>query len=455
MPHRPRGVRVPLRTIGLLPLCLALPPPAGGQPRYDIQELVPLPGLFPLTAVHDLDDAGRSVGRTWKQESVGVQNHHAVSWSAPADPTDLGDNGRWSEARAISETGLIAGRHDVAVGMRGALWSPAGRQMLPPLPGQPASEAYDVDDAGIAVGVSLISSTDVTAVRWVNGIPSVLPGANGMSWAVAVNGSGQAVGHRDVWPQRHALLWQGDTFTVLPHLGGAFAWATNISDEGVVCGGSLDGGSAIHSVLWAAETHAITVLPGPGFGAYTRVRDVNDQGAAVGEICLSIECEPGDQRALLWDDGAVYDLNGLIPPGSGWTLFSAEAINESGQIVCVGAQDGFVSPRGFLLTPRAATSVAAEPQAPVAPALSLAPNPTRGEGEVSWTLPAGGEATLTLFDVSGRRLASRRFAKLAAGTARAPFSSLEGAGTLASGIYLLELKRGDGSAEFARVILTR
>jgi uncharacterized membrane protein len=443
------------RACGLTAAAVVLFPfiaPAGEEPAYDIELLQPLPALFPLTAVHDLDDAGQAVGRTWKEEAVGVQNHHAVLWSVPSQPTDIGENGRWSEARGISATGFIAGRHDVAAGHRGALWTPQGRQTLPPLPGQPASEAYDVDDAGVAVGVSLISSTDVTAVRWVNGIPSALPGANGTSWAVAVNGAGRAVGQRDVWPERHAMLWEGTSFTVLPDLGGEFAWATNVSDGGTICGGSFDSSSQIVAVLWEAQTLHLIPLPDPPFGAYARVQDVNDQGVAVGEVCLSIECEPGDSRALVWRDGGVHDLNDLIPPGSGWTLFSAESVNESGEIVCIGAQNGFVSPRGFKLTPRGATSVSDADRATAS--LALFPNPTRGEGEISWTSPTAGDATLSLFDVGGRCLASRRLGMLPAGPSRAMLASLAPS-PLASGIYILELRREDGDVETARVTLIR
>ncbi len=425
---------------------------AGEEPAYDIELLQPLPALFPLTAVHDLDDAGRAVGRTWKEEAVGVQNHHAVLWNVPSQPTDIGDNGRWSEARGISATGLIAGRHDVAAGMRGALWTPQGRQTLPPLPGQPASEAYDVDDAGVAVGVSLISSTDVTAVRWVNGVPSTLPGANGTSWAVAVNGAGRAVGQRDVWPERHAMMWEGASFTELQDMGGDYAWATNVSEGGTICGGSFDSFSQIVAVIWDAQTLHPTPLPDPPFGEYVRLKDVNDQGVAVGEICLSIECEPGDSRALVWRDGTVYDLNDLIPPGSGWTLFSAESVNENGEIVCIGAQNGFVSPRGFKLTPQGATSVSDAGRTTVS--LALSPNPTRGAGEISWTSPTAGDVTLSLFDVTGRCLASHHLATLPAGPSRASLFSLAPS-PLASGIYLLELRREDGSAETARVTMVR
>jgi hypothetical protein len=179
---------------------------------------------------------------------------------------------------------------------------------------------------------------------------------------------------------------------------------------------------------------------------------VNDQGVAVGEVCLSIECNPGDQRALLWIDGEVYDLNSLIPPDTGWTLFSAEAINAQGEIVCVGAYDGFVSPRGFKLTPRGAAAVAA---AEDGAALRLSPNPTRGEGEISWFSEAPGSANLSVYDVMGRRVAGRCFPHLSPGVSRVSWSSLAATRELASGVYLLELVRGDGSTLSARAIVRR
>jgi uncharacterized membrane protein len=421
-----------------------------GPPPYDIQQLQPLPAIFPITVVHDLSNTGEAVGRVWKEERVGVQNHHAVLWNDDASAVDLGDNGTWSEARAISEAGFIAGRHDVGPAMRGALWTKEGRQVLPPLPGQPASEAYGVDDQGIAVGVSLISTTDVTAVRWVNGVAQTLPGANGHSWAFAVNASGQAVGRRDAWPAREAMLWEGGAFTILPDLGSDFASATNISDNGTICGGALDAQSRLHAILWEPSTFEIEVLPHPGFGVIPLVKDVNDQGVAVGSVCLSAECELGNERAIIWTPDGVYNLNDLIPAGSGYTLFSAEAINERGEIVCVGAQEGLFSPRGFKLTPR--TTASAPEGAEVT--LSFSPNPTRGEGEIRWRNEVPGSVTLSVFDVTGRKVGGRWFPGMPAGVARASWSSLVGS-RIADGTYYVDLTHSDGSTERTRVTLLR
>jgi uncharacterized membrane protein len=421
-----------------------------GPPTYDIRQLQPLPAIFPITVVHDLSNTGEAVGRVWKEEQVGVQNHHAVLWNEDGSASDIGDNGTWSEARAISEAGFIAGRHDVGQSLRGALWTAEGRQVLPPLPGQPASEAYGVDDQGIAVGVSLISTTDVTAVRWVEGIAEVLPGANGTSWAFAVNASGQAVGRRDAWPAREAMLWEGDAFTVLPDLGSKFASATNISDNGTICGGSLDAQSRLQAVLWQPPTFAIEVLPHPGFGVIPLVKDVNDQGVAVGAVCLSSECELTNERALIWTDDGVYNLNDLIPAGSGYTLFSAEAINERGEIVCVGAGEGLFSPRGFKLTPRTTSSAPLRAEA----TLSFSPNPTGGEGEIRWRNEIPGSVTLAVFDASGRKVGGRWFSSVPVGVARASWSSLFGS-RLAGGTYYVALTLADGSLKRTRVTLRR
>jgi hypothetical protein len=173
---------------------------------------------------------------------------------------------------------------------------------------------------------------------------------------------------------------------------------------------------------------------------------------AVGQRCLTIECGPGEQRALLWAGGAVYDLNNLIPPGSGWTLFTADAINEAGEIVGTGARAGYASARGYKLTPLA-TSVP-ETHA-YAVTLSFAPNPSRGAGVLRWQSPAGGPATVDLYDVTGRWIAGRRFDDLPAGVVIVPLDAVAGSAALASGSYLVRVRRADGSTESVRVIVAR
>ena len=48
-------------------------------------------------------------------------------------------------------------------------------------------------------------------------------------------------------------------------------------------------------------------------------------------------------------NGTVVDLNTLLPDGSGWTLFDAQAVNSRGQIVGGGIHNGEF--HAYLMTP--------------------------------------------------------------------------------------------------------
>jgi probable HAF family extracellular repeat protein len=73
---------------------------------------------------------------------------------------------------------------------------------------------------------------------------------------------------------------------------------------------------------------------------------INDSGQIVGFA----QSRSLDHRALLWQDGHLYDVNTLLPSGSGWKLSEARDINRQGQIVGVGTFRGVQG--GFLLNPR-------------------------------------------------------------------------------------------------------
>lgn len=364
--------------------------------------------------------------------------------------TDIGIPSEWSEAFGVSSTGFIAGEQNTGSGTKGALWFGGQRQTLPPLPGEPASRAYGVDASGIAYGASLISSTDTKAVRWIDGVPQILPGANAMSWAFAASDAGHAAGRRDVSTARQAMLWYQDTFTVLPDLGEDFASATNVSSNGTVCGGSINSAGFLVAVIWKPGTHDIRVLAEPDFGIFSNVWAVNDQAIAVGERCLDIDC--ASTRALIWIGNEVYDLNDLIPEGTGWTLGSAMGINNLGEIVGTGGREGFQGGRGFRLTP-VATSIGNGSASSVE--LRVTPNPLHGAAEITWTSRAPTPAVLEVFDVAGRRIARRQFSNPAGSTERASWTDLFNANPPAPGVYVVQLRQGGATMERARVVVIR
>jgi len=55
------------------------------------------------------------------------------------------------------------------------------------------------------------------------------------------------------------------------------------------------------------------------------------------------------EHAFLYSGGKMIDLNSLIDSTSGWTLKTAQGINDNGQIVGEGIHNGYI--RAFLLTP--------------------------------------------------------------------------------------------------------
>ncbi len=72
---------------------------------------------------------------------------------------------------------------------------------------------------------------------------------------------------------------------------------------------------------------------------------INNNGQIVGAFSRN-----GSDRAFIYENGSMFDLNTLLPANFGWTLQDAYGINDLGQIIAYG-----ISPngtyQGFLLSP--------------------------------------------------------------------------------------------------------
>jgi probable HAF family extracellular repeat protein len=172
-------------------------------------------------------------------------------------------------------------------------------------------------------------------------------GTSSPAAAWGVNNSGDVVGfaagsngvHRAfVRPASSGLM------TDLGTLGGPSAEAFDIGDTGFIVGHADTAPGRPHAFVRPPGATSLTDLGTLG-GSASAARAVNDAGVVVGESWTS----GGIVHAFVWQAGQMTDLNTRIPPGSGWTLTHASAINNSGAIVGWGRFQG--KTRGFMLVP--------------------------------------------------------------------------------------------------------
>jgi len=257
----------------------------------------------------------------------------------------------------VNENGQVVGYVQDAGGNNQAfVWSdsnlngqtdPGERTLLGTLGGA-NSKAWAINDAGIVVGDSDDAAEVQHAFRWEDSMVDIHPGiAEDESYATDINTAGVIVGIERVHATNNwrAYRWNGSA-TPLGTLGkenGAYA----INDLSQIAGYISYDNGPLNTYLW---------LPQPAYGLPAGMNDLgvpgdgefsyglNDAGQVIGS---------GGGSAYVWQAGTTTSLSGLLPPNSGWTLFGPTGINNKGQIVGSGLNQGQV--HGYLLTPRAWT----------------------------------------------------------------------------------------------------
>jgi probable HAF family extracellular repeat protein len=184
---------------------------------------------------------------------------------------------------------------------RAALWGPGKNEMrqLPPLGNDRTSAATAINNKGQVVGISGACGTAVGgvsaehAVMWDKGRTIFLGTLGGVAWntPMALNERGDVVGFSNVSEA------DGAAFNAQ-----AFRWTRGRGIEN------------------------LGVLPGDSL---SQALGINDKGQIVGISCTAgfASC-----RAFLFDHGVMMDLNELLPDDYADHLFTANDINNNGQI---------------------------------------------------------------------------------------------------------------------------
>lgn len=242
-----------------------------------------------------------------------------------------------SYGMAINGTGQVAGYGPVG-GYQHALFWENGifPQDLGVLAGTSYSNAYGVNDLGAVVG-----SSGAYPFIWQGGVMTRLGTSTGAAYGI--NSFGTVAGSGNGAP----VIW--DSSGNMTTLTAATGTAYRINDLEQVVGYYYNSGDK--AFLWemglfqplllpagANSTHAYSINnPDPFMGG-------SEQIVGYGYFSMAPY-----YRAILWEDRNPYDLNTLIPEGSGWVLTTAWDVNATGQIVGEGTYNG--KTQAFLLTP--------------------------------------------------------------------------------------------------------
>jgi len=295
--------------------------------------------------------------------NTGFPVAHAVVWKN-GKITDIGTfGGTQSAAMTLNDLGQVIGgslnniddpwsavfvtgfgnlAYPGTTQMRAFVWQDGKKYDLGTL-GGPDAFAYAINFFGQIAGESYTNSTPnpttgiptVDPFLWTKGEMIDLGSLGGtIGYPVWLNDWGQVVGFSNLTGDAvyHGFLWRnGKMNDLLPASGGNYSWALWINDLNDVIGASsLSGDQLWDATLWQSGTSIdLGVL---GQDSCSEAWSINDFRQIVG---VSNECG-SSERAFLWQNGSMVDLNLLVENPSNLYLYAGTYINDSGEIVVQG-----------------------------------------------------------------------------------------------------------------------
>lgn len=314
---------------------------------------------------------------------LGFNQARAVRWK-DGQIEDLGSfGGNQSAAFAVNNRGQITGNSQNTIPdpfcflgetqLRGFLWEKGVMRDLGALGTGNCVYPNYINDSGQIAGASDTTATPnpLTGVPtqdpflWENGTMTdlgTLGGADGVAYVL--NNRGQVIGVSSLAanpgaciaefdPNCHPFLWDKGTLIDLntSTIGGNPITAYAINDAGEIIGPAAFPTAPFDAFIW--RKGVATDLGHLG-DCYSTALAINSQAQVVGDTFL---CDFSLSRAYLWENGAIVDLNTLIPPASSLQLVEASNVNDRGEIAGTGVPPGApptnvdTEGHGFLLIP--------------------------------------------------------------------------------------------------------
>jgi probable HAF family extracellular repeat protein/predicted outer membrane repeat protein len=342
--------------------------------------------------------------KTWLISIIILCGYADLSFPIQYTITDLGTlGGTFGVATEINEQGQVTGYATTAAGLiRAFIWSNGIISRTPASDPWALDAVYSngINESGQLaitgdyanggnhacyyysnnlVSIQTVSSSYVSVSNAINNLtqPSVVGyyGTDGNSgseraykWNVTtgmvtldtrssrandINDSDQVVGKALVTTSMggyyHATVWAANGQATDIDSGNIFASeAVGNNAAGQVVGWKHTGfGSQFHAFSWTASGGLVDLSTLENGDYNSDARAVNDSGQVVGASDVWV----GDEktyRAFIYDNGVMTNLESLVTNLGTWKLLAAEDINNSGQIVGWGENNG--QTRAFLLT---------------------------------------------------------------------------------------------------------
>lgn len=332
-----------------LRVAVAVFAPVASAQQYQLIDLGTLGGSSSYAL--DINNLGQVTGNAQTAVGQASPRLNAFSWNAPGPMLNVGvlpGSNNFSRGYAINDAGTIVGESDNN-SSRAFIYANGTLSGLTRLAGDnDRGVAHDINNSGVVVGISS-NGVASRATMWVNGQASDLGSVDGLTTTTArawgLNDANSAVGYsrRDAVSQ--ATLWRPSQAPL--NLGSlqpdSFSQAYAINASGVIVGSAVAGqtgsGTDItQAVRWTVAGNDVSVQALGSLGrTFSEAKDINAAGQIVG---YATNTSGSPQRAFIWLGDTMFDLNSFIDAATGFTLATAEGINDRGDIVGWGTVGG-------------------------------------------------------------------------------------------------------------------
>jgi probable HAF family extracellular repeat protein len=306
-------------------ICLLLVPVASA--RFRVTDLGTIgTGTNPSSVAYGINNTGTVVG---------FFNSPLHAFRDPGVMLDLGTlGGATSYAFGVNDHGQVVGSADTLTSSHAFLYAGTTMSDLGTLGGA-KSTATAINAGGWVAGYS-DTSTATHAFLFHNGVMNDLGTLGGISsFGYAIDVNGRVVGSANL-PSGlgyvfHPFLYNGLSMLDLGGLGGN-GYPFGINNAGVVVGSSfLPGNTVEHAYFWNGLMHDLGTLG----STYSRALAINNHGAIVGEA--AVPSGYPNHGFIAYCQNRMVDINPMTDAsGAGWTIMSATAINDAGQVAAWG-----------------------------------------------------------------------------------------------------------------------